>query len=208
MTRSIEAQTPHELNLALIHNYRRYFIQSALKLLTADHYSLFTLIMKKLLTILGFLSFFALNSTEVKAQNYGTSLGLGLDFGDGRTFVGPSVRHHFSRNTALQAEVLFGGHTTVIQGFLQYAAPVKGAKGLEWYLGGGPKFQIYDRDRFFFVDDSYTAVYLVPMVGIDYKIQGAPLAIAFDWRPSIYIGDNRFLDSQPGRFGLGFRFTL
>jgi hypothetical protein len=178
---------------------------------SGEHYLMFKqAIMKKLFTLLGLLSFFACTTIEANAQNYGTSLGLGLDFGDGRTLAGPSIRHHLGRNAALQGEVLFGGHTTVIQGFLQYAAPVRGARGLEWYLGGGPKFQMYDRDRYRnrFFDDNYTAVYLVPMIGLDYKIQGAPIALAFDWRPSIYIGDHRFLDSQPGRFGLGFRFTL
>lgn len=163
--------------------------------------------MRKLFTILSCVTLLAVTTTAVKAQNYKTSLGLGLDFGDGATLVGPSLRHHFTRNTALQAEVLFGGNTTVIQGFLQYNAPVKGAPGLDWYLGGGPKFQIYDRDRYFF-NDNYTAVYLVPMVGLDYKLKGAPLAIAFDWRPSIYVGDNPFLDSEAGRFGLGFRFVF
>jgi hypothetical protein len=163
--------------------------------------------MKKIFTILTCIALFAMTATTVKAQNYKTALGLGLDFGDGRTLVGPSLRHHFSRNTALQAEVLFGGNTTVIQGFLQYNAAVKGAPGLDWYLGGGPKIQIYDRDRYFF-NDNYTAVYLVPMVGLDYKIKNAPLAIAFDWRPSIYVGDNPFLGTEAGRFGMAFRFVF
>ena len=162
--------------------------------------------MKKLLTLLCCLSLFALVSTDVKAQNYGTGLGLGIDFGDRATLVGPSIRHHFSSNAAIQGEVLFGGNSTVIQGFLQYNAPVKGAAGLDWYLGGGPKFQIYDKGRF--DNDNFTAVYLVPMIGLDYKIQGAPLAVALDWRPNIYVGDNRFLDSEVGRFGLGFRYTF
>ena len=163
--------------------------------------------MRKLFTILSLVAVFATASTNVNAQNYKTGLGLGIDFGDGPTLVGPSLRHHFSRNTALQAEVLFGGNTTVIQGFLQYNAPVKGAAGLDWYLGGGPKVQIYDKNRYFF-DDNYTAVYLVPMVGLDYKLSGAPLAIGFDWRPSIYVGDNSFLGTEAGRFGVAFRFIF
>lgn len=141
------------------------------------------------------------------AQNYKTALGLGVDFGNGSTQVGPSLRTHFNRNTALQAEVLFGGNTTVLQAFLQYNAPIRGARGLDWYIGGGAKAQIYDRKRYFF-NDNYTAFYLVPIVGLDYKISGAPLALAFDWRPNIYVGDNPFLSSQAGRFGLAFRFTF
>ena len=163
--------------------------------------------MKKLITILSCAALFACTMTTVKAQNYKTSLGLGLDFGDGSTLAGPSIRHHFSRNGALQGEVLFGGNTTVIQGFLQYNDKVKGAPGLDWYIGGGPKVQIYDRNRYFF-NDNYTAIYLVPMVGLDYKIKGAPLALAFDWRPSIYVGDNPFLGTEAGRFGIGFRFVF
>lgn len=162
--------------------------------------------MKRTFTILGCLILLTL-SMNAKAQNYRTGLGLGVDFGDGATLVGPSLRTHFSRHAALQAEVLFGGNTTVLQAFLQYNSQIRGAKGLDWYIGGGPKVQIYDRKRYFF-NDSYTAVYLVPMIGLDYKISGAPLAIAFDWRPSIYVGDNPFLGTEAGRFGLGFRFTF
>ncbi|MET4138187.1 hypothetical protein [Pedobacter sp. UYP1] len=162
--------------------------------------------MKKLFTILGCLAL-TVATMNVKAQNYKTGLGLGLDFGDGTTLVGPSLRTHFNRNTALQAEVLFGGNTTVLQAFLQYNAPIKGARGLDWYIGGGPKVQIYDRKRFF-SNENYTAFYLVPVVGLDYKFRGAPLALAFDWRPSIYVGDNPFLGSEAGRFGLALRFTF
>jgi len=154
--------------------------------------------MKKLFTILGCVILFAITATDVKAQNYKTGLGLGIDFGDGATLVGPSVRHHFSRSAALQGEVLFGGNSTTLQAFLQYNSSIPGAKGLDWYLGGGPSVQLYDGGSNF---------YLVPMVGLDYKIAGAPLAIALDWRPRLYLGDGDS-DFNAGRFGLGFRYTF
>ncbi|MBC6109098.1 hypothetical protein ACFOG5_12735 [Pedobacter fastidiosus] len=155
--------------------------------------------MKKLIfTIFGCVALFAMTTTSVKAQNYKTGLGLGIDFGDGATLVGPSIRHHFSRNAALQGEVLFGGNSTILQAFLQYNAPISGAKGLDWYLGGGPSVQLYDGGSSF---------YLVPMVGLDYKFSGAPLALALDWRPRLYIGSNDS-DFNAGRFGLGFRYTF
>ncbi|WP_316738945.1 hypothetical protein [Pedobacter aquatilis] len=161
---------------------------------------------KKLSTILTCVAL-SLATLTVKAQSYKTGLGLGLDFGNGATLVGPSLRTHFNRNTAFQAEALFGRSTTTLQAFLQYNAPIRGARGLDWYIGGGPKVQIYDRKRYFF-NENHTAFYLVPMAGLDYKIAGAPLAIAFDWRPSIYVGDNPFLGSEAGRFGMAFRFTF
>lgn len=155
--------------------------------------------MKKLIfTIFGCAALFALTTTEVKAQNYKTGVGLGIDFGDGATLVGPSLRHHFSRHGAVQGEVLFGGNSTFIQAFLQYNTPIKGAEGLDFFAGGGPSLQLYDGGSSF---------YLVPMAGLDYKIKGAPLAIALDWRPRIYLGDNGS-DFSAGRFGLGFRYTF
>ena len=155
--------------------------------------------MKKLLfTLLGCAALFAFTSADVKAQNYKTGVGLGIDFGDGATLVGPSLRHHFSRSAALQGEVLFGGNSTFIQAFLQYNTPIKRASGLDFYAGGGPSIQLYDGGSSF---------YLVPQAGLDYKINGAPLAIALDWRPRLYLGDGGS-DFSAGRFGLGFRYTF
>jgi hypothetical protein len=114
--------------------------------------------MKKLFTILGCIALFALTTTNVKAQNYKTGLGLGIDFGDGATLVGPSIRHHFSPKAALQGEVLFGGNSTIIQGFLQYNSAIPGARGLDWYLGGGPSIQLYDCG---------SKIFLVKNVGLD-----------------------------------------
>jgi hypothetical protein len=40
-------------------------------------------------------------ATQTFAQSsYKTALGLGIDFGDGSTLVGPSVKHFFSGNDA------------------------------------------------------------------------------------------------------------
>ncbi|WP_131539801.1 hypothetical protein [Pedobacter nototheniae] len=159
--------------------------------------------MKKLFfTFLGCASLFALSITGAKAQTYKTALGLGLDFGDGTTLVGPSVKHFFSRHGAGQAEVLFGSHLTTINAFYQYNDDIKGAKGLQWYAGGGPSLNFFSYGGY-----SNTTFALKPMAGLDYKIAGAPLNIAFDWRPTIYLGDNDS-DFAAGRFGLGFRFTF
>ncbi len=158
--------------------------------------------MKKLFTILGCIALFVMSTSAVKAQSYKTALGLGLDFGDGRTLVGPSVKHFFNAHDAGQAEVLFGSNLTTINLFYQYHGNVKGASGLKWYAGGGPAVNFYS-----FGGYNDTNFALKPMVGLDFKIPSAPLAFAFDWRPTIYLGDNDS-DFGAGRFGFGFKYTF
>ncbi|WP_457269138.1 hypothetical protein [Pedobacter sp. UYEF25] len=155
--------------------------------------------MKKILfTILAAGGLFLFSNNTAFAQNYKTGAGLGIDFGDGSTLVGPTIRHHFSKNGAVQGEVLFGSNATFIQAFLQYNAAIPGAKGLDFFAGGGPSVGI---------GNGSSAFYLIPMGGLDYKFDGAPIALSLDWRPRIYIGDNNS-STNVGRFGLGFRYTF
>lgn len=139
-------------------------------------------------------------ATSVSAQGYKTAAGLQIDFGDGSTLVGPAIKHFFSNNNAVEGEVLFGNHITFLQAFYQYQKEIPNAKGLEWYLGGGPSLGLYSGGSSF---------YLRPMVGLDYKINDVPLALSFDWRPFIYLGSNSFGSRFTGaRFGLGFKYVF
>ena len=146
-------------------------------------------------------------------SSYKNSIGLGLDFGNGPTLVGPSFKHFFNGNSAIQPELLFGNHTTRLQAFYQFHQGISGAKGLNWYIGGGPGFNFYDSRYYDGYDHNYkyygrssTQFLLMPQLGLDFKIPGAPIAMDFDWRPTAFIGDNSHFEA--GRFGFGFRFTF
>ncbi len=153
--------------------------------------------MKKLIYLT--FAFFILTASQSFAQlNYKTAVGLGIDFGDGSTFVGPTIKHFFNTNNAVQGEVLFGDNLTTITGLYQYHGDFKGAAGLKWYLGVGPSFFLYDGG---------SDIALRPVAGLDYKINGAPLALNFDWRPALifYENDSQF---EAARFGIGFKYTF
>jgi hypothetical protein len=140
-------------------------------------------------------------ATNTFAQSYKNSIGLGLDFGNGATLVGPSYKHFFTGKDAVQADLLFSDNTVWLGGYYQYHQPIEGASGLKWYLGLGPQLAFVD--GFY---ENYTVVLLRPMAGLDYKIAGAPIALNFDWRPSAQL--NHGSGFEAGRFGLGFRFTF
>ena len=155
--------------------------------------------MKKLLSAALFASAMFLGTTETSAQSYKTGLGLMIDVGDGGTFVGPHVKHFFTRNGAGEFDILFGNGSTAVQALYQYNAPLGGAKGLNWYVGAGPGIAFANKG----VGNSF---YITPAIGLDFKIHGAPLAISADWRPKFFLSDGG--GNNVGRFGLGFKFTL
>lgn len=152
--------------------------------------------MKKLLVISSI--FLTVFTGSASAQAYKTGIGLGIDFGDGATLVGPAIKHFFTPNSAVKGELLFGSGATFIQAFYQYHGAFSEARNLSWYVGGGPSVGFGNNN---------SAFYLVPMGGLDYKIPDAPIALSFDWRPRLYLGDGGS-DFEPARFGIGFNYTL
>lgn len=154
--------------------------------------------MKKLFfTLLTGIGLIAGTSTA-NAQAYKTAAGLAIDFGDGGTLVGPHLKHFFTSNGALEGGVLFGSGETLIQGLYTYNAAIKGASGLMWNIGVGPGVSLYKGGSTFAVR---------PNLGLDYKIGGAPIALAADWRPTwaFYDGGNNF---NAARFQLGFKYVF
>lgn len=155
--------------------------------------------MRKVFILGVVLAGFLLTATVSNAQStYKTGVGLGIDFGNGSTLVGPSVKHFFTPNNVGQFDVLFGNNYTVIEGFYQYHKDIANAAGLQWYAGAGIGVGLFDGGSDFLVR---------PLVGLDYKITNVPLSFSFDWRPTLFIG-NGDSDFEAGRFGLGFRYTF
>ena len=135
----------------------------------------------------------------VSAQGYKTSIGLGVDFGDGATFAGPSVKHFFTAKGAGQFDLLFGNNSTMVTGLYQYHGAIANAGGLKYYLGLGPSLV--------FPKGGDVIFGIRPNAGLDFRIPNAPLALNFDWRPSFWIWDGNS-DFAGGRFGFGARFVL
>ena len=156
---------------------------------------------KRLFSLLIFV-FLLVAASDVSAQraangsDYRNAIGLGIDFGNGSTLLGPSYKHFFSENNVGKFEILFGNYVA-IQAFYEYHKMIESAPGLQWFAGVGAGVGL---------DEDNSAFLLKPTGGLDYKIDGVPLSFSFDWRPTFFIGDNS--DFEAGRFGLGFRFAF
>jgi len=157
------------------------------------------MIKKLLFTVIGCAGLLTLTTNETKAQNYKTALGLRIDAGDGFTGVGFNAKHFFTRNNAIDANLIFfDGDVVGLGAEYQYNAPVSGVAGLDWYLGVGPNFLIGNHS---------TAVQIRPVAGLDLKVPGAPIDFAFDWRPMFTL-NNHYDSVNAARFGISIRYAF
>ncbi|AWX45644.1 hypothetical protein HME9304_02671 [Flagellimonas maritima] len=139
---------------------------------------------------------------SLQAQtSYTAAVGLGLDLGDGFTFVGPSGKYFFADNHAGQFDLGFEDRVTALTFLYSYHGQFSGVDGLQWFAGIGPSIWL--------IDDADTGFLLRPHTGLDFKIPDVPLAFSASWRPGIGLSDNFDGDRfEAGIFALGFRYAF
>lgn len=152
--------------------------------------------MKKLLFVVAFAM---LGSMAVKAQtNYRAALGLGIDLYDEATFFGATGKYFFSDNHVGQADFGFEDNATIVTILYSYHKEIVGARGLRWYAGAGPSI--------IFIKDFDNIFALRPHLGLDFKVNGVPFVVNFDWRPAIVLSETG--DNAVGAFGFGLQFAF
>lgn len=138
----------------------------------------------------------------LKAQSLGrtykTALGVKVWDGGGisfKTFVAP--------NNAFEVIGYFWKHGTRLTGLYEIHGNIEGAPGLKWYVGPGAHIGTYDKK--YYAGDRVVAG-IDGVLGLDYKINKAPLNLSIDWQPSFEFADNRGFVGSWG--GLGIRYTF
>ncbi len=147
--------------------------------------------MKKLISLTAAI---LLAITSASAQNY--TWGLGARIG-GET-AGVSVKHFFDAANAIEGTVAFpykGGF--LFTALYERHIPVI-SHDFTFYYGGGLHIGEWDHHQFAFGIDG--------IVGLEYKIPKAPIALSIDYKPALNFAKHfhgHFLD-----FGLGVKYTF
>ncbi len=132
---------------------------------------------------------------------YRTSLGLGIDVGNGSSFFGPQIKHVFGTNAALQAQIMFSDYNFMyIGGDYQYIKNFPDTRAFAWYLGIGPQLGFNTNGG------NYTEFSLRPQAGLEFKLPEVPLGLHFDWKPWWRLNHgSRF---TAGKFTIGVKYIL
>lgn len=154
--------------------------------------------MKKFRTVLTIMAL-VIVAQAANAQNTSSSYrtALGVKFYPGAI----SIKHFVNDKAALEGLASFWKGGVRITGLYELHYPLLDVDGLQWYVGPGAHIGFYD-DKYY---GGTTFIGVDGVLGVDYKIPGAPLNLSLDWNPSFEFGDGAQFQSWGG---LGVRFTF
>jgi len=135
-------------------------------------------------------------NAQSMGSTYKTALGVKLLDGAGIT-----VKHFINDRDALEGIGFFWNQGTRITGLYELHYDINGAPGLKWYIGPGAHIGLYNTK---YGNGSFAGIDGV--LGLDYKINNAPLNLSLDWQPSFEFGTGRGFTGSWG--GLGVRYTF
>ena len=138
---------------------------------------------------------------SANAQSYKNAIGVRIG-----PYNGVNFKTFLNTNKALDLNLSFRNNDNFkrvfLTGLYEVHNPINGAAGLLWYYGGGGSIGSYKNDDF--EGDLFLSADGV--LGLDYKIDGAPLNLAIDWRPRLELTPNTNFGT--GDVGLAIRLTF
>jgi hypothetical protein len=144
----------------------------------------------------------AQKSASTYSSDYVTALGI-------KFYPTGVTLKHFVNGTKNAVEVIgyFYKYGTRITGLYEIHNDISGAPGLKWYIGPGAHVSFYDRNK---NNDHYggAAVGVDGVLGLDYKINSAPINLSLDWQPSFEFGDNYNNGFSGDWGGFAIRYTF
>ena len=136
-------------------------------------------------------------NAQSMGRDYKTALGVKVWDGAGitfKTFVTPQ--------NAIEVIGYFWKSNTRLTGLYEIHGNIAGAPGLKWYIGPGAHLGFYDGPK----NSNNTFAGIDGVLGLDYKVNRAPLNFSLDWQPSFEFGVNRGFTGNWG--GLAIRYAF
>jgi hypothetical protein len=164
--------------------------------------------MRKIAAVLFILAFSLTAQAQSRTTNstsYKTALGVKVWDGGGI-----SLKHFFNNRNAGELIGYFWRHGFRLTGLYEIHGPISGAPGLKWYIGPGLHVGTYNDHHYHNHRDdhhhSHASVGIDGVLGLDYKINRAPINLSLDWQPSFEFADGHGFNGSWG--GLGIRYTF
>lgn len=97
-----------------------------------------------------------------------------------------TIKHFIKDDVALEGLAYFWNYGFRFTGLYEFHGDINGAPGLKYYIGPGAHIGVYNDKWISRYNDRDKGVDLGidGVLGLDYKIKGAPINLSIDWQPS------------------------
>jgi hypothetical protein len=139
-------------------------------------------------------------ATAQKSRSYSSTsykTALGVKFYPGAI----SLKHFVNSQAALEGLGYFWDRGFRITGLYEIHGNINGAPGLKWYIGPGAHVGFYNTKW-----GGGSSIGVDGVLGLDYKINTAPINLSIDWQPSFEFGDGRGFTGNWGGFAIRYTF--
>lgn len=153
--------------------------------------------MKKITTSIIIILILSITSSfaQDNSSSYSTAVGVKIYPGS------ISVKKSIDGNKYIEGLAAFWNKGFRATALLEFHNDFNNAPGLRWYYGAGAHLGFYNSKNY----NGSTLIGIDGVLGLDYKISGAPLNISLDWQPSFEFGNGTGFE---GWGGLGIRYTF
>jgi hypothetical protein len=158
--------------------------------------------MRKIILLAAVLTVAVVSKSQSTGSSYRTA--LGFKFWPG----GITIKHFVRTNRALEGIGYFWGHGFRFTGLYEVHGDINGARGLKWYVGPGAHIGMYNdywAHGNHIHNDGDVSLGVDGVLGLDYKINGAPINLSLDFQPSFDIVSHAHFS---GWGGLAIRYTF
>lgn len=172
--------------------------------------------MKKSTYYLIIFAAFVFGITKVKAQptppasSNSYQIAAGLKFGGYES--GISGKYFINNNTAIEGILGFRQRGVVVTGLYEIHQVAFNVPALKFYYGFGAhiggvgkgEYNLFNRDARVY-DNNHILFGADGVIGLEYQIPQAPIAVSLDLNPRIELATGPFVDIAPG---LGIKYTF
>ena len=160
--------------------------------------------MQKLIIVLSFVLLAATSFAQETQPGSDYKTAVGLKYYPGAV----TVKSFIKQDVALEGLASFWNYGTRFTGLYEITKNITGVDGLKWYVGPGAHIGFWNdswKNKYPTRDGGIMAG-IDGVLGLDYKINNAPIDVSLDWQPSFnFIGYNYF---EGGWGGIAVRYAF
>lgn len=160
--------------------------------------------MKKIVALLSLLALLTVSRTQAQSLGSDYRTAIGVKFWPGAL----TIKHFIKDDAALEGLFNFWDHGFRFTGLYEFHGDINSAPGLKWYVGPGAHFGVYNsgywrNDHYY--DDGAASFGVDGVLGLEYKINSAPIALSLDVQPYLELLHHPYFNAWGG---LGIKFTF